>query len=152
MKFLKTVKKALKPIILNSGFELWDISVEKEGKNKFLRVYVIRKDKLELTLDDCEFILHKISKKLDEINLIKIGYFLEVSAVGREKNGLEKKQILNLIGCYINLKFKRCYEGKRRLKGILKEFNDEKVVLQTKEEIFHIPLKNCLYIEQGQQN
>ena len=74
------VKKLIKGKIEDLGYELYDVEYVKEGKNYFLRVYIDKKDGIDL--NDCEKVNDGINELLDEADYIKEQYFLEVSSPG----------------------------------------------------------------------
>lgn len=73
---LENVKKLLEPSINELGFKLDDVIYEKEGSLWFLRV-IIDKETL-VTVDDCVIVCKKINPILDEADLIKDSYILDV--------------------------------------------------------------------------
>ena len=89
----------------------------------------------------------KVSKMLDEIDLIKSRYYLEVSSIGLNRKLVKENHFLNSIGKNIFLKFKKTFDGKKNLKGILKGFKNGKLTLETKDELFYVDLKSCLYVK-----
>ncbi len=147
MSILNVVRENLEPIILNMGLNVWDIQFEKEGTSKFLRVYIFKKNGDSVTLDDCEMVSYEVSKKLDEIDVVKEKYFLEVSSIGIDRKLAKEIHFKNSIGRHVNIKFKKTFEGKKHLKGILKSFKDGEIELQTMDEIFNIPIKNCSFVK-----
>lgn len=73
---LENVKKLLEPSINELGFKLDDVIYEKEGSLWFLRV-IIDNETL-VTVDDCVTVCKKINPILDEADLIKDSYILDV--------------------------------------------------------------------------
>lgn len=147
VEVLETIKKNIEPIILEVGLSIWDVAFEKEGKNNFLRIYIFKSSGESITLDDCEMVSKKVSKILDDLDLIKNRYYLEVSSVGLNRKLVKENHFLNSIGKRVVLKFKKTFEGKKNLKGILKDFKQGKITIETKDEIFYVDLKNCLYVK-----
>ncbi len=72
------VETLVKPIIEDLGYELYDVEYAKEGKNYFLRIFIDKKEGIDL--NDCEKVNDAINNKLDEKDYIKEQYFLEVSS------------------------------------------------------------------------
>ena len=81
------------------------------------------------------------------MDIIEEKYFLEVSSVGLERKLTKEKHFLNSIDKKVHIKFKKSFGGKKHLKGILKGFEDGIIKLETSDEIFNIPFKNCLYVK-----
>lgn len=72
---VESIKKILEPAINELGFILDDVVYEHDG-NYWLRV-IIDNDK-PITVDDCVEVCKKINPILDENDLIKESYILDV--------------------------------------------------------------------------
>jgi ribosome maturation factor RimP len=98
--------------------QLWDLA-EKTAKDNFLQLFelkthpqggklvltvVLDKPSGPVTLDDCTAVSRDLEKKLDEMDLIKTSYLLEVSSPGMDR------PLRNLEDC-------------RRFEGKLAQFN-----------------------------
>ncbi len=147
MNLLENLRASLEPIILSFGVNVWDIVLEKEGKNKFLRIYIFRSSGASITLDDCEMVSKAVSKRLDDIDIIKSRYYLEVSSVGVGRKLTKEKHFLNSIGSKVYIKFKRHFTEFKNLKGVLKEYALNKIKIENKGEIFEFLLENCSYVK-----
>lgn len=78
MDLISKLKENLEKDINDLGYELVDIEFVNEGKNKILRFFIYKDG--GITIDDCEKTSNFLSEKLDEIDLIKSFYYLEVSS------------------------------------------------------------------------
>lgn len=128
------VENLLKEKIESIGYDLYDVEYAKEGKNNFLRIYI---DKTEgIDLKDCEKVNDEISDLLDEANYIKDQYFLEVSSPGIERILRKDKHLEQNKGKEIYVKlFKKDIAGNKEYQGILKDFNEEYIMLENDIEI-----------------
>lgn len=137
------VESLIKPKVEEIGYDLYDVEYAKEGKNYFLRVFI---DKTEgIDLNDCEKVNNAINDILDTADYIKEQYFLEVSSPGVERILRKDKHLEQNIGEEINIKlFRKDEKGNKEYQGILKSFNDEKIVL---EEDIEIERKNIAQIK-----
>lgn len=72
------VTSLLQDKILELGYDLYDVEYAKEGKNYFLRIFIDKEDGIDL--NDCERVNNGIMDLLDEADVIKEQYFLEVSS------------------------------------------------------------------------
>ena len=77
------VENLLEPIITNLNYTLYDVQYQKEGKDYYLRVTIDKPG--GISIEDCETVNRAIDDILDEANLIKESYFLEVSSPGIER-------------------------------------------------------------------
>ena len=124
------VEKLLKPTIKKTGYELYDVEYAKEGKNYFLRIFIDKQEGIDL--NDCEKVNDVINDLLDEADFIKEQYFLEVSSPGIERVLKKDKHLEQNIGKEVQIKlFKKDEDGQKEYKGILQEFNEEKIIVET---------------------
>lgn len=134
------VEKKLKPIIENLGYSLYDVLYEKEGKDYYLRIIIDKQGTIDIK--DCEIVNDAINDVLDEEDYIKQQYYLEVSSPGLERVLRKKEHFLKQIGNEIMVKlFKPIYKEKE-LKGILKEYNDNELILTQENKEIRIDIKN----------
>ena len=123
------VENLLKDKIENIGYDLYDVEYAKEGKNYFLRIYIDKPEGIDLK--DCEKVNDAISDLLDEANYIKDQYFLEVSSPGIERVLRKDKHLEQNKGKEIAIKlFRKDEKGNKEYQGILKDFNDETIILE----------------------
>lgn len=128
-KLEEKVEKLLKGMIESLGYELYDVEYVKEGKNYFLRIYIDKPEGIDL--NDCEKVNDAISDRLDEANYIKEPYFLEVSSPGVERVLRKDKHLEQNMGEEIEIKlFKKDENGKKEYQGILKNFDEDKIILE----------------------
>ena len=128
------VENLVKPIIQKLGYDLYDVEYAKEGKNYFLRIFIDKKEGIDLK--DCEKVNDAINDLLDEADYIKQFYFLEVSSPGIERILKTDKHLEQNIGKEIQVKlFKKDENQKKEYQGILQEFNKEKIKLEQGQEI-----------------
>ena len=140
------VAKLVKPIIEKIGYELYDVEYAKEGKNYFLRIFIDNEKGIDL--NDCEKVNDAITDILDEENYIKEQYFLEISSPGIERVLRKDKHLKQNIGQRINVKlFKKDENGKKEYIGILKEFDDFKIIIEQEENEIRIERKNISQIK-----
>ena len=123
------VECLLKNTIEQMEYELYDVEYVKEGKNYFLRIFIDKPEGIDI--NDCEKVSNEINDILDKANYIKEQYFLEVSSPGIEKVLKKDKHLKQNIGKEIFIKlFKKDENGKKEYQGILKDFNEEKIILK----------------------
>ena len=96
------VTNLLEEIINNLGYDLYDVYYVKEGKDYYLRIIIDKQAGIDL--DDCEKVNNSINDILDEADLIKEQYFLEVSSPGLERVLRKEKHFKSQIGNMILVK------------------------------------------------
>lgn len=139
------VESIIKNPIEKLGYELYDVEYAKEAKNFFLRVYI--DSQKGISLDDCEAVSNEINDLLDKSNVISEQYFLEVSSPGIEKVLRKDSHLQKNIGEQVEVKlFKKDDYGNKLYEGILKQFNEKEIIIETEEEIT-IERKNIAQIK-----
>ena len=122
------VENLLKEKIESLGYELYDVEYSKEGKNYFLRIFIDKKDGIDL--NDCEKVNNEINDLLDGADYIKEQYFLEVSSPGIERILRKDKHLKENIGKEITIKlFKKDERGNKGYQGILEQFDEDTIKL-----------------------
>ena len=122
------VENLLKEKIESLGYELYDVEYSKEGKNYFLRMFIDKKDGIDL--NDCEKVNNEINDLLDGADYIKEQYFLEVSSPGIERILRKDKHLKENIGKEITIKlFKKDEIGNKEYQGILEQFDEDTIKL-----------------------
>lgn len=136
----ESVQKMVNEVIENTDLELIDIEYVKEGPFKYLKVYL---DKLGgITVDDTADVSRSLNKKLDEKDFIKEQYFLEVSSPGVERPFKTDADFKKNIGEMVEAKFFKPLDGKKSVKGILIEKNEDTVVIQANEDNITLDIKD----------
>ena len=79
---------------------------------------------------------------LDEADIIKDQYFLEISSPGVERHIRKDKQLEEHIGKDINVRLFKPIDKQKELTGTLQKFDDEQVVLLINEEEITINREN----------
>lgn len=138
------VSDLLKVKINSLGYDLYDVEYVKVGKDYFLRIYIDKETGIDL--NDCEKVSNEINGILDEKDLIKEQYFLEVSSPGIERI-LRKDEHLNAnIGKTIEIKLFKPIEKQKQYIGELVGFDDEKIEIKI-EDVISIDRKNIAQIK-----
>lgn len=127
------VEKLIAPKIENLGYELYDVEYVKEGKDYYLRIYI--ENEKGISLDDCEKVSNAITDILDKEDYIKEQYFLEVSSTGVEKVLKKDKHLKANLGVKVQIKLFKPINKNKQYQGILKDFNENEIILETEESI-----------------
>ena len=134
------VTELLEDIIINLGYELYDVIYVKEGKDYYLRIIIDKPEGIDI--NDCENVNNAINDILDEADYIKEQYFLEVSSPGIERVLRKDKHFKSQIGNEVDIKLFKPIDKQKELIGILTEYNDKEIVLNVDEKNIKIDLKD----------
>lgn len=87
MNIVEEVKKVIEPIIKDNNYYLDDVIYVLEGKTYFLRVIIDKEGIIDI--EDCVKVCKLINPILDEADLIKDSYILDVCS--KEKGSVESE-------------------------------------------------------------
>ena len=134
---LETINQLVKPVAEELDYEIYHIEYVKENGEYYLRIY-IDKDGGGITLSDCEALSRRVSDIMDEKDPISVAYFLEVSSPGLNRGLFTDDHFKRQIGKEVMIRFTKSLNGIKNIKGILKEVNDESVIVES-DELVTIP-------------
>lgn len=138
------VNDLLKEKINALGYDLYDVEYVKVGKDFFLRIYIDNEKGIDL--NDCEKVSNEINSILDEADLIKDQYFLEVSSPGIERVLRKDEHLKANIGKNIEVRLFKPIEKQKQYIGELVGFNDEFIDVKI-ENIISIDRRNIAQIK-----
>lgn len=138
------VSNLLKKKINSLGYNLYDVEYVKEGKDFFLRIYIDKQTGIDL--NDCEKVSNEINDILDDADLIKEKYFLEVSSPGIERVLRNEEHLKANIGKNIEIKLFKPLEKQKQYIGELIGFDENKIQIKI-EDVIDIERKNIAQIK-----
>lgn len=122
------------------GFELVDVSLDKEGAGKYLRIYI---DKPEgITLDDCERYHRAIAPQVEDFDYD----FLEVSSPGVDRPLKKDRDFERALGSEVEVKLFKAVDGQKLITGVLADYSADEVVLDVSGAEKRIPRKAAALI------
>lgn len=119
------------------GYELCDAAMEKEPTGRYLRIYIDVEREGGVTLDDCEKYHRAVQPFLEDFDYD----FLEVCSPGIDRPLKSKRDIEKSLGLMVEARLYKPMDGQKAIQGILKEMNEEHVLLLQGEEEKDIPRK-----------
>lgn len=133
---LETIDQLVRPIAEELNYEIYHIEYVKENGEYYLRIYIDKDG--GIALSDCEALSRRVSDVMDEKDPIKEAYFLEVSSPGLNRTLFTDDHFKKQIGKEIMVRFTKSLNGRKNIKGILKEVNDDSVIIET-DDLITIP-------------
>ncbi|WP_297631370.1 ribosome maturation factor RimP [uncultured Clostridium sp.] len=125
---MEKIEELILPITDELGYELYHVEFVHEDGENYLRVYIDSEEGIKLT--DCEAVSRKVSDMLDSEDPIDKSYYLEVSSPGIDKGLYKEEHFLKAIGAKVFVKFTGTIEGKKHITGILKEVNNDIIIIE----------------------
>lgn len=124
----KRTEKLLEPILEGNSFEMVDVEYVKEGSDWYLRAYVDKEG--GITVDDCELVSRALEKKLDEEDLIKDAYILEVSSPGLTRPLKKERDYERNLGKLVEIHLFKAVDKCKQFTGTLKAWDENSVTLE----------------------
>lgn len=121
------------------GIDLIEIIYRYEGRVLFLRILADRPEG-GITLDECAQVNQEISIILDEKDILRQRYILEVSSPGLDRPIKTKSDFLRCINRKAKFFLLEPIKGKIELDGIISRVEGDCVYLDRDGEIIQIPL------------
>lgn len=132
MTLESTVKNLIEKPIKALGYSEVDVKFVKEGGTNYLRV-MVDKDDEAIDLDQIVEVNDVVSPILDEADLIKTNYVLDVTTFGAEKK-IDVSKLEKYVGRYINIHLDHPYKGLNIIEGTLESADNDKIVISYKEK------------------
>ena len=145
-KIEEKVEQLVKDPIEKLGYSLYDVEYVKEGPEYYLRIYIDKESGIDL--NDCEKVSNEINEILDKADYIKEQYYLEVSSPGIERILRKDEHLEKNKGSEIYIKlFQKDNYGKKEYYGILKNYTESEVKIETNEIINKEEIKKEITLE-----
>ncbi len=116
-------------------YELCDAAMEKEPTGRYLRIYIDKEG--GITLDDCEKYHRAVQPGLESFDYD----FLEVCSPGIDRPLKTKRDIEKSVGMLVEARLYKPVDGRKSVQGLLKEMDENHVLLQNGEEQIDLPRK-----------
>lgn len=135
------IENLVRKPIGNLGYSIYDVQYVKEGKDYYLKI-LIEKPEGVIDLNDCEKVNDAITDIIDEADLIKEQYFLEVSSTGVERIIRKDEHLKKHIGQQITIKLFKPVQGEKEYIGQLEEFNENEIKIKQNDKEIIIDRKD----------
>lgn len=133
---IEKIYQLVRPVTDELQYELYHIEYVKENGEYYLRIYIDKDGGISLT--DCEKVSRRVSDIMDEEDPIPVAYYLEVSSPGLNRGLYTEAHYVMQIGKEVLIRFKKSFEGKKNVKGILREVKEDSIVVEA-EDLITIP-------------
>ncbi len=123
------------------GFELVDVSLDKESAGKYLRIYIDKE--AGISLDDCETYHRAIQPQLENYDYD----FLEVSSPGVDRPLKKERDFERAAGSEVEVRLFKAIDGRKVINGILIGLEGNEIVLALPEGETRIPRKAAALVK-----
>ena len=131
-KITETISTLAAPVAESLGLSIWDVEFVKEGGERYLRVYIDKRD--GVGIEDCEAFSRAFDKILDHEDPIDESYIFEVSSAGLERRLYRPSDFETYMGSPVTVKTFSPKDGKKEFYGTLASYNDGDITLEADGE------------------
>jgi len=136
---LQELKSLLGDYLKAQELDLVDLIYRYEGRNLFLRI-LVDKPRGGISLEECARLNNEINRILDEKEILKTRYILEVFSPGLDRPLLTRSDFLRCINRNIRLFLLEAINGKVELEGVITKVEDESVYIDIEGKSVAVPL------------
>ena len=127
---IKAVEGIASEVARKNGLELAGVEFVKEGKEKFLRIYIYKKG--GVGIDDCVAVHKETDKLIDEQLDIPGPYTMEVSSPGYGRAFKTETDYRIFMGEEIEVKLYKPLNGLKKYSGTLTGYENGEITVSTK--------------------
>lgn len=138
-ELLEKIRTFSEDFLRSLGYELVELVCKYEAKRLILRILADRPQG-GITLDECADLNNKIGKLIEEQDLIKESYILEVCSPGLDRPLKELNDFRRCIDRDVVVYIKQPLEGKMEYRGRVKACNERVLCLELRGKDLDIPL------------
>lgn len=140
----EAVRALVQPYAEQLGLRIWDVTFTKEGTSWYLRIYIDKDG--GVNIDDCAAMSRAVDEPLDEADPIDQAYFLEVCSPGIERELRREEHFAAYIGQKVKVRLIRAVDGVREFSGVLKDFQDGVLTVETSQGSITFNKKDAAHI------
>ncbi len=131
-KVTDKIAELVTPFVHERGLFLWDVRLEKEGPNRFLRILLDGERAVDI--DDCEAVSRAIDPILDEVDLIAEAYYLEVSSAGLGRKLYNAEHYKMMAGREVTVALYSAIDASKEHVGTLVGMDGDVIVIENTNE------------------
>jgi ribosome maturation factor RimP len=139
-KIVEDVEKCFEEMYGHTELELVDVEYRRESSGWILRVYIDKEG--GVLLDDCSMTSNQLGDIIEVKDIILGEYSLEVTSPGVNRPLKKEEDFIRVIGKTIKLKTRTLLNNRKNFKGVLKEFKDGMLKIDSDGKEFNILYKD----------
>lgn len=128
----------IEPSLSGLGYDLVRVRFD-DGNNCTLQIMAERKDRREMTVEDCATISRDLSALLDVEDPIQEAYALEISSPGLDRPLTRPEDYDRFSGFVAKLETRALIDGQKRFRGKLAGMRGEDIVIDCDDVELQIP-------------
>ncbi len=134
------LENLIEPGVTALGYELLGVEYLPQGRHSLLRIYIDRET--GITVEDCERVSRQVSALFEVEDPIQGQYTLEVSSPGVDRPLFKPAHYQRYVGSMVQVRLKVPFEGRRKYKGRLVEFSDNRTLVEVEGRQYEFSLED----------
>ena len=139
-KIVEEVEKYFAEMCGQTDLELVEVEYRRESSGWVLRVYIDKEG--GVLLDDCSMTSNLLGDIIEVKDIIPGAYSLEVTSPGLNRPLKKEEDFIRVIGKTVKLKTSTPLNKRKNFKGVLKEFKDGMLKIDSDGKEFNILYKD----------
>lgn len=127
-------------LLSGSDQELVEVSWTREGRQRYLRVYIYRDE--GITLAHCQTLSERLDLALEVEDFIPDAYILEVSSPGLNRPLRTRRDFERNLGRLARVSTTEVLDRRKRFLGRIKEVDGDELTLEGSKSTWRIPLES----------
>jgi len=143
MAVKEQVTALVEPIITGLGYELVEVTYKKVHDAMHLTIYIDSDKEGGVSLDDTEIVANAIDAPLDEADpTAGAPFVLNVSSPGLDRPLKTERDYMKKLGTEVEISLYKAMDGKKKVIGVLKSYQNGVISLETDSGEFTIETKD----------
>jgi ribosome maturation factor RimP len=134
------VQRMVEELLSGSDQELVEVSWTREGRQRYLRVYIYRDE--GITLAHCQTLSERLDLALEVEDFIPDAYILEVSSPGLNRPLRTRRDFERNLGRLARVSTTEVLDRRKRFLGRIKEVDGDELTLEGSKSTWRIPLES----------
>ncbi len=132
---IRKVKQIAADCCAQLGYQLFDVSLDKEHTGRYLRIYIDTDRDGGIDLDDCEKFHRAVQPKVEDYDYD----FLEVCSPGADRPVRDEKEAKKYAGYTVDVRLYKTFDGRKEFCLPLIGMDTETVTLESENGPVQIP-------------
>ena len=145
-EFKKNLEIMLKDVAREFNLEICSLNLLTNEKPIIIKIIIKKTNEEDITLDDCSRFNNPASTVIENSNLLKCSYVLEISSQGVSDELTSERDFKTFKGFPVNVELNQKNSQKKFLNGLLYEKSKDFLAINIKGKIKKIPFTEVLKI------
>lgn len=146
-EFAEELKKIILPVLEEEGIELVEFNLVRARGSALLKLLVDRNGG-GISLGDCSRLNQKIGDIMDQGDIMRDRYLLEVSSPGLDRPLTSKKDFLRSMNKQVKFFLNHPINGKIEFNGLIRQVMEDSVIIENNSQTIQIPLSKVTKAKQ----